>query len=395
MSTQTTPLHDKFVDLRTALMGRHLERNDEIEVALVAVLSRYHVALIGPPGTAKSMLTSDICNAFEGAYYFEHLMNKFTTPEELYGPVDISMLEEGKYQRVIDGMLPQARIAFLDEVFKANSAILNANLQLMNERKYKHGPETIHVPLDTLFGASNELPEGEELGALFDRFQFRKTVDYIHEPGNFVKMLRTNLTADLPSITLEELEQAQEDVKSIEIPDSVIDTLYDIRADLQMEGVIPSDRRFYQTQSALRAMAWLEGRNQVTDDDFRILQHMLWTQPQEIKKVSRVILTHTNPLDLQADEIIDMADEIAGQLTSALLDCKQKGLNPKEALLKEGVEWFTKCKSLSDDVKSLERKAETQGKNTNRIQQARERVLRVAREISRQTIGFDSMEDGK
>lgn len=389
----STTLQQKFGDLRTALLNRHLERNDEIELALVAILSRYHVVLIGPPGTAKSMLTRDLCNAFVGARYFEHLMNKFTTPEELFGPVNIARLEEGVYERVIDGMTPDVHIIFQDEVFKANSAILNTELTLMNERTYKHGPETINVPLISLFGASNELPEGEELGALFDRFQFRKTVDYIHEPGNFIKMLRTDLSTELPSITLDELEAAQAAVQTVAIPDPVVDTIYEIRADLQMEGVIPSDRRFYQTQSALRSMAWLEGRNIVTDDDFRILQHMLWTTPQEIKKVSRVVLTHTNPLDLQADEIIDMADEIAGNLSAAILDCKSKGLNPKEALLKEGVEWFTKCKSLSDDIKALQKKAEKQGKNTNRISQARDRVMRVAREVSRQTIGFDTMED--
>lgn len=388
-----TPLQTKFGDLRHSLLNRHLERNDEIEIALVAILAKYHAVLIGPPGTAKSMLTRDICNAIVGANYFEHLMTKFTTPEEIFGPVSISRLEEDVYERVIEGMLPTAHIVFQDEVFKANSAILNTELTAMNERTYKHGPVTIDVPLISLFGASNELPEGEELGALFDRFQFRKTVDYIHEPGNFAKMLRTNPKAELPSITFDELKEAQEAVATIEVPDAVVDTLYDIRSDLQMEGVIPSDRRFYQTQTALKAMAWLDGREQVTDDDFRILQHMLWTTPQEIKKVSRVVLTHTNPLDLQADEIIDMADEIAGNLSAAILDCKQKGLNPKEALLKEGVEWFTKCKSLSDDIKSLQRKAERQGKNTNRISQARDRVMRVAREISRQTIGFDSMEE--
>lgn len=383
----------KFDALRQALLARHLERNDEIELGLVAILAKYHAVLIGPPGTAKSMLTRDLCNAFIGARYFEHLMNKFTTPEELFGPVNIAALEEGRYERVIDGMTPTAHIIFQDEVFKANSAILNAELTLMNERVYKHGSENIEVPLISLFGASNELPEGEELGALFDRFQFRKTVDYIHEPGNFVKMLRTPTKADLPTLSLDDLAAAQEEVSTVEISDAVVETLYDIRADLQMEGVIPSDRRFHQTQAALRAMAWLDGRTQVTDDDFRILQHMLWTTPQETKKVSRVVLTHTNPLDLQADEIIDMVDEIAGNLSAAILDCKQKGLNPKEALLKEGVEWFTKCKSLSDDVKALQKKAEKQGKNTNRISQARDRVMRVAREISRQTIGFDAMED--
>lgn len=388
----TTDLRSKFGELRDALLSRHLERYDEVEIALVAVLSRFSAVLIGPPGTAKSMLTRDLCNAFTGAVYFEHLMNKFTTPEEVYGPVSIQALKDGQYLRNIEGMLPETHIAFLDEIFKSNSAILNANLQLMNERTYKHGRDLIDVPLISMFGASNELPDGEELVALFDRFQLRKRVEYIHEPANFVKMLGTPARATLPTMTLDDLYAAQEQVDLVKVPEGVIDTLYDIRADLSIEGIIPSDRRFYQTQKALRSMAWLDERDTVVDDDFRILQHMLWTNPIEIKRVSRIILTHTNPLDLKADEIIDMVDEIAGQLSAALMDVKAKGLRPQEALLKQGVEWFSKCKALSDEVKQLEQKAKKLQKNVNRIGQAKDRVARVAREISRQTIGFDSVE---
>lgn len=388
----TTELQAKFSSLREALNQRHVERYDEVEIALAALLSKFHAVLIGPPGTAKSMLARDLCNAFQGANYFEVLLDKFTTPEALFGPIDIQAMEQGEYKRVTDHTLADCHIAFEDEIFKANSAVLNSQLMAMNERKMRHGKEVVSIPLLSVFGASNELPEGEELGALFDRFQFRKVVNYIEEPSNFVKMLKAPDELEMPTLTLDELATAQKQVRQVEFPDTLYETLYEIRADLQMDAVIVSDRRFRQATTALRAMAWLDGREMVTDDDFRILTHMFWTGPQEYKPVARVILNHTNPLELKAEELIDFADEIAGQLTAALQDAKRSGQDPKQTLTKQGIEWFTRCRQLSEEVKQLETKAKKLGKPMNRIEQAKDRIVRVAREVGRHTIGFEDMD---
>lgn len=385
-------LQDKFSTLQSVLTERHIERYDEVEISLVAVLCKFHAVFIGPPGTAKSMLSEDLVEAFRGASLFKYLFTKFTTPEEVWGPYDLQLLKSGQYERILKGKLATAELAFIDEFFKANSAIQNTLLTGMNERKFDNGVARIDIPLTTVVAASNEMPEGEELWALFDRFHIRKRVDYIHEPGNFVRMVRANDELPPLDLTIEDLNQAQAQVEEVEIDDATYDTLVDIRSDMQMEGLIASDRRYRQSIKAMQATAWLHGRTVVTDDDFRILEHMLWTNPEDAKKVSRIVLQHTNPLDQEANEIIDMADEIAGQLTSALMDAKSKGVDKETALTKKGIEWFTRCRQLAEQVKKLEKKAVKLGRPTNKIEQAKDRVVRVAREVGKNTIGLDHMD---
>ena len=140
----------KLSAIRDELNHLFLERADLIDGSLVALLSASHVLVIGPPGTAKSMLADELCRRIEGANYFQWLLTKFSTPEEIFGAVSLKGLEQDDYRRVTDHKLPEAHIAFLDEIFKANSSILNALLTLVNERIFHNGRERFTVPLITL-----------------------------------------------------------------------------------------------------------------------------------------------------------------------------------------------------------------------------------------------------
>src|SRR5262249_4801728 len=160
---------EKLKKIREELRQTFLERADLIDGALAALLSSHHVLIVGPPGTAKSMLADEMCRRIGGANYFQWLLTRFTTPEEIFGAVSLKALEQDDYRRVTDHKLPQAHIAFLDEIFKANSSILNAILTLINERIFHNGKEVTTVPFLTPFFPTTTPPPYDKLIALYDR----------------------------------------------------------------------------------------------------------------------------------------------------------------------------------------------------------------------------------
>ncbi|HEY0840722.1 MAG TPA: AAA family ATPase, partial [Vulgatibacter sp.] len=157
---ETTAL---FGAIRDELKATYFERDEVVDGLLCALVAGQHVLLLGPPGTAKSDLAQELCSRIEGAEHFQWLLTRFTTPEELFGPVSLRGLEQDRYLRITAGKLPRAHVAFLDEVFKASSSILNTLLSVLNERRYDGGDGPSRVPLLFLVGAANELPEDEEL----------------------------------------------------------------------------------------------------------------------------------------------------------------------------------------------------------------------------------------
>lgn len=307
---------DKLKAIEAELNGQFVERRTEVRALLLCLLARQHLLLIGPPGTAKSMLVRTLADRL-GVKVFQWLLTKFSTPEEIFGPVSVPGMKAGKYQRITTDKLPEAELAFIDETFKANSAILNSMLTVLNERLYHNNGAPVRVPLQFAVGASNEFPQGEELGALYDRFLVRLLVNPIADDGAFVSMLAGPAAAKATALDANELAFVQALAASIRVPQPVLDAMAALRRTLRAEGIVASDRRWRESLALVRAAALLAGHQEAQVSDLEVLQHILWSDAGHRDKAQGLVLSATNPHRKAAIELLDEARSVWGSTDPA------------------------------------------------------------------------------
>jgi MoxR-like ATPase len=275
-----------------------IDKQEIVRLMLISAVAGEHMLLVGPPGTAKSALVRLFARLID-ARYFEYLLTRFTEPNELFGPVDIRAFREGTYNRRTEGMLPEAEIVFLDEIFKSNSAILNSLLTVLAERRFANGARVLKVPLISMFGASNEVPNDENLAALFDRFLLRVLSDNL-DSYHFHKLVETGLRTELgkmsgadaavrPVFTAADLHGLHlEFSRRVSFGEEFFARYKGLVFQIRSEGISLSDRRVVKLLKLFAASAILDGRDQVNDGDFFILKHV-WNNLDQTELLDQIV----------------------------------------------------------------------------------------------------------
>jgi MoxR-like ATPase len=295
-ASQTT---QRLQQVARTLESTFLGKSEAVRLMLVAAIAGEHMVLIGPPGTAKSALIRLFAKLVD-ATYFEYLLTRFTEPNEIFGPIDIQAFRSGEYQRRMDGMLPQAEIVFLDEVFKANSAILNSLLSVLNERVYTVGSNVWKTPLISAFGASNEVPNDEDLMAVFDRFLLRVRSDNL-DSYHFQDLLQRGLSHEVnklsgqyesmqPILASQALHDLQDQFaqRMRSFPEDFLSTYKGLVFQIRAEGVSMSDRRAIKLLKLFAASAMLDGRPAPDHSDFFILRH-IWNNLDQAEILDGIV----------------------------------------------------------------------------------------------------------
>ncbi|MEM9527305.1 MAG: AAA family ATPase [Bacteroidota bacterium] len=337
MEEQLVSVNGQVKELLDYLCADLYEREESMHLALLSVLAGESIFLLGPPGVGKSLIARRLKYAFKDGVSFEYLMSKFSTPDEVFGPISIKKLkEEDKYERLTDNYLPGANIVFLDEIWKAGPAIQNALLTVLNEKIYRNGEIDLQVNMRGIITASNELPPtSANLAPIWDRFLIRLEVGNIKRFDNFLSMITNTNDVYVDQIPPEikftngQLDAWGKEIDQVEVPAEVLNSLQVIKVKLEEHNargvgipIIAHDRRWKKIIRLLRTSAFVNGRQKVDLMDCFLLKHCLWSHPSHKDTIQEILVatiadhgySMTTNLNSLKREVQDFQDDVQREI---------------------------------------------------------------------------------
>lgn len=364
----------KVNDIKNELNNEFVERQELIDIMLLAITTGSNLLMLGDPGTAKSKISKAVCNRIENSKFFEWMLNKSSDPSEILGSFSIKGMENDEFRRNTVGKLPEANIAFIDEVYKSNSPTLNALLTIMNEHIFYNNSKPVQVPLISMFAASNEPPEDDTLLALHDRFLFRIKVDYVHGASSKKKMFNNyiyeragiDVNSSFTTITIDEINALQAKSRSIPISKNIINEYISFLSELQKNAnIYISDRRANEGLKVLQGSAVLHNRNSVQVEDFKALKYVLLSKDDDEAYIESELNKITNPYDDDFAKYQNQFSEIEERINSASNDQERTQIF---------LQYSNSMKNIIARLNKLINNASANGKDVSEFSKFRDKV---------------------
>lgn len=391
--TGVEPIAAKMRDVMSELKSGLVEREVEIELLARCLIARSNALLIGEPGVAKSLLIREFLTRMTDAKLYEVLLAKDTPTDQVLGPVSLMALEKDEYRRIVTDKLPEAMVAFLDEVFKANSTVLNALLSIINERIFHNNGHSIHVPLWSVVGASNELPgaDRDDLRAFRDRFAVTKIVQHVRTSDGLKRVIagqveraRGEASTEPTLIDRAEVEQLQAAALQVDIPANVMKALTELHARADSENLTISVRRLGEGVKLMQAAAVLSDRTEVSTEDLRVFEHVLWSDPEDAPKAYELTLDYAGAVSKKAAKLRGEFEEQQAALNDIQSNMPTDESVPSSELMGDVGRVSAMMKKLADRTQSAIEDAHDEGHDTadldavaSDIEQSRESIKKL------------------
>lgn len=366
--SKTVSIQDKFQATSDSMHCYLFERGELIDLIFNGMISGTNVFTIGEPGVAKTY-TFDVFEKhiadLQPGDWFKILMGRYTTPSEVWGALDVAALDEGIHRHVVDyRSFAVAKFGFFDEIWKANSSILNSLLSAFNEGVF-YNDVPIALNLYMVGAASNELPQGEGLEAIYDRFGFRYETQPIRSSSNKRRMLESKLRAAHviePTLTWADIDQARAEAAEIEVTDEVLDALVQLHHDFRNEGMKPSDRRLASAIPVCQAEAWRRGSEVVEIEDMHRLNHMFWDTPDQKPIADKLVLGLAAPLEAEALKLRSELDKLTEEMTQVINNGDNDVQKRQSAVSLHG-----KLKRADAEAKALRKRSTRESTTINQL----------------------------